>query len=138
MRWTAWCCTCPSSSCDVQRTCGWNLKDRLMWLALEDFEAPEVDELARAKVAGRALVVAYHAGCLRALDDRCPHMGVALSQMGQLSDGQIVCGWHGASIDVVTGRCETFADVQTYPIEIRSDGVYVHITDSALLPKENP
>lgn len=107
-----------------------------MWVRLEAFETPAAGELAGAKAAGRALVVADHGGCLHALDDRCPHMGVALSQMGQLSDGQIVCGWHGASIDVASGRCNTFADVQTYPVEVRSDGVYVCIDDQAIPPDQ--
>jgi nitrite reductase/ring-hydroxylating ferredoxin subunit len=109
-----------------------------MWVALTDFEAPEPGELTAVKLAGRRLVLAEHEGCLHALDDRCPHMGVALSQMGRLGDGQIVCAWHGASIDVRTGRCESFPDVQTYPVEVRGDGVYVRIEDQALPPDESP
>ncbi len=107
-----------------------------MWVPLEPFETPEPGEISRARAAGRVLAVANHDGCLRALDDRCPHMGVALSQMGRLSDGQVVCAWHGASIDVVTGRCEGFADVQAYPVEVRADGVYVHVDDQAMSPED--
>lgn len=109
-----------------------------MWVPLTDFEAPETGELTRVKVAGRTLVLAEHDGCLHALDDRCPHMGVALSQMGRLGDGQIVCAWHGASIDVRTGRCEGFPDVRTYPVEVRSEGVYVRIDEQPIPSVEGP
>lgn len=107
-----------------------------MWVVLNAFEVPAVGELASARAAGRALVVANHGGCLHALDDRCPHAGVALSQMGTLCEGQVVCGWHGASIDVATGRCEGFPDVQAYPVEVRSDGVYVRVDDQAMPPDD--
>lgn len=107
------------------------------------------DELApgsvrAARVAGvQILIVRTAAGEYRALRDRCPHYGVALS-LGRLreyvedagvgayrvvTDRYVIeCPWHGYEFDVDDGRCP--ADpmrmrVRAYPVTIEDGVVYV-------------
>ena len=94
-------------------------------------EAVDLEEL---KAAGRTLITSngtaialfYHDGEVRAVDNRCPHMGFPLSE-GSVDDGILTCHWHHARFELSCG--DTFDpwadDVQTYPVEIRDGTVYV-------------
>lgn len=73
---------------------------------------------------GKALVLARHGERYCALDDRCPHAGGPLSQ-GSLENGLLVCPWHGREYDLATGKCEGFQGVDTYPVDVRADGIFV-------------
>lgn len=68
-------------------------------------------------------------GEINALSSRCPHAGEDLSY-GWCKDGKLVCPVHRFSYNIHTGRgSEGQGDyIQTYPVEMRSDGVYVGIT----------
>ena len=64
-----------------------------------------------------------------AVNDKCPHNGASLS-MGRCSeDGAVVCPVHRYRFDLKTGRSKSGLGsyVQTYPIDIREDGVYLGI-----------
>src|SRR6056297_1017870 len=65
-------------------------------------------------------------GEVRAVDNRCPHMGFPLSD-GTVEEGILTCHWHHARFELSCG--DTFDpwadDVRTYPVEIRDGTVYV-------------
>ncbi|WP_267640969.1 Rieske (2Fe-2S) protein [Haloarchaeobius amylolyticus] len=75
---------------------------------------------------GHAIAVFYHEGEVRAVDNRCPHMGFPLAD-GTVDDGVLTCHWHHARFELSCG--DTFDpwadDVQTYPVEVRDGEVYV-------------
>ncbi|MFN8661514.1 MAG: Rieske 2Fe-2S domain-containing protein [Thermomicrobiales bacterium] len=57
----------------------------------------------------------------------CPHQGAPLG-MGQLSGTLVTCPGHGLRYDVVTGlKPGSDRGVQTYPLEVRDDGIFVDI-----------
>ncbi len=61
----------------------------------------------------------------------CPHQGAPLG-MGQLSGTLVTCPGHGLRYDVVTGlKPGSDRGVQTYPLEVRDDGIFVGIDVSA-------
>jgi nitrite reductase/ring-hydroxylating ferredoxin subunit len=63
---------------------------------------------------------------LYAVDNRCPHMGFPLHK-GSVADGILTCHWHHARFDLTSGGTfDPWADdVQTYPVVIQDDVVYV-------------
>lgn len=75
---------------------------------------------------GQAIALFHHDGTAYAVDNRCPHMGFPLSE-GTIEDGILTCHWHHARFELEEG--DTFDiwadDVQTYPVELRDDGVYL-------------
>jgi nitrite reductase/ring-hydroxylating ferredoxin subunit len=76
---------------------------------------------------GRAIALFHHEGEVRAVDNRCPHMGFPLSE-GSVEEGVLTCHWHHARFELSCG--DTFDpwadDVRTYPVEVRDGDVYVH------------
>ncbi|WP_312909621.1 Rieske (2Fe-2S) protein [Natronosalvus caseinilyticus] len=75
---------------------------------------------------GTAIALFYHEGEVRAVDNRCPHMGFPLAE-GTVDDGILTCHWHHARFELSCG--DTFDpwadDVRTYPTEVRDGTVYV-------------
>ena len=62
-----------------------------------------------------------------AYEDRCSHALYPLSR-GEIRDGKIVCGWHGAEFDCKTGavcRGPASIDLQQYDVLLRDGDVYV-------------
>jgi nitrite reductase/ring-hydroxylating ferredoxin subunit len=60
-------------------------------------------DLTTCRIDGTAVVVARIGDVVRAFEDRCPHLGVALSE-GRLEDGVLTCGGHHYEFDVASGR----------------------------------
>lgn len=60
-----------------------------------------------------------------AVDDKCPHAGANLGRGGWCEDEHIVCPIHRYKYDAKTGRGLQGDYVNTYPVETRSDGVYI-------------
>ena len=75
---------------------------------------------------GRAVALFHHDGRVFAVDNRCPHMGFPLVR-GSVEEGILTCHWHHARFELEAG--DTFDiwadDVQTFPVEVRDDGVYL-------------
>ncbi|AGB38013.1 Rieske 2Fe-2S domain-containing protein [Natronococcus occultus] len=104
-------------------------------MATDDFRTAvsleELREQGRAQVGvdGTPLALFYHEGEVRAVDNRCPHMGFPLSE-GTVDDGVLTCHWHHARFELACG--DTFDpwadDVQTYPVEVRDGDVRVNPT----------
>ena len=56
------------------------------------------------KVGERQVLLLLHEGQVRALDNRCPHMGYPLSK-GTLTNGVLRCHWHHWRFDLCSGGC---------------------------------
>ena len=97
----------------------------------------ELKESGRTSVSveGTPLAVFYHEGQVRAVDNRCPHMGFPLAE-GTVDDGVLTCHWHHARFELSCG--DTFDpwadDVATYPVEVRDGEVFVRPTPRRDVP----
>ncbi|MDQ3047684.1 MAG: Rieske 2Fe-2S domain-containing protein [Bacteroidota bacterium] len=62
-----------------------------------------------------------------AVNDKCPHNGASLGNGYCTKENSIVCPVHRYHFDLRTGRAKSgLGDfVETYPLEIREDGVFV-------------
>lgn len=93
-----------------------------------------IGSLDDLKAKGRVLVtsgpvpiaVFYHEGNVRAVDNRCPHMGFPLHR-GTIQDGLLTCHWHHARFDLASGcTFDLWADdVMTYPVKIQEGQIYL-------------
>ena len=64
-----------------------------------------------------------------AVQDKCPHNGASLSKGFCSKQNEIVCPLHRYSFDLKSGKATSgsgFA-LKTYPIEIKSNGVFIGI-----------
>ncbi|WP_254531116.1 Rieske (2Fe-2S) protein [Natrinema gelatinilyticum] len=88
-------------------------------------------------VDGASIALFHHDDTVRAVDNRCPHMGFPLSE-GSVKDGVLTCHWHHARFELSCG--DTFDpwadDVRTYPTEVRDGTVYVNPNPSRELPPD--
>ncbi|MEF8913546.1 Rieske (2Fe-2S) protein [Natronomonas sp.] len=75
---------------------------------------------------GQAIALFFHEEEVYAVDNRCPHMGFPLTR-GTVDEGILTCHWHHARFELEKG--DTFDpwadDVQTFPVDIRDDQVYL-------------
>jgi nitrite reductase/ring-hydroxylating ferredoxin subunit len=88
----------------------------------------ELEAKGRMVLRGRhrPVLVVCDQGRVRALDNRCPHMGFPLDR-GTVEDGILTCHWHHARFDLASGcTFDLWADdVPTCPVEVHADGVWV-------------
>ncbi|MEO2005182.1 MAG: Rieske (2Fe-2S) protein [Candidatus Poribacteria bacterium] len=79
-----------------------------------------------ATAGGRAIALLKSEGRIRAIDNRCPHMGYPMSE-GTLTNGIVICDWHNARFDAASGcTFDPWADdVPVLPVDIRDGEVYV-------------
>ncbi|WP_160134586.1 Rieske (2Fe-2S) protein [Halococcus salsus] len=91
--------------------------------SLPDLEA-EGQQVVNA--GGQPVALFHHEGEVYAVDNRCPHMGFPLTR-GTIDEGILTCHWHHARFELEAGDTfDLFADdLQTFPTEIRDDGVYL-------------
>ncbi len=55
------------------------------------------------KAEGVRLVIIKDGAAVRALENRCPHIGVPLGR-GKIENGEIVCPFHGSRFNIATGE----------------------------------
>ncbi len=91
-----------------------------------------IDELEEAgslvvRPGDRSIAIFEDEDEIFAVDNRCPHMGFPLTE-GTVDDGILTCHWHHARFELSCGDTfDPFADdVQTYPVEVHDDTIYVH------------
>lgn len=87
----------------------------------------------RAVVAGelQILLIRNSAGVVSALEDRCSHADVRLSE-GILEGEAVECPAHGAKFDVHSGRAlcmPAIKAVKTFPVRTEADTVIVTVPD---------
>jgi nitrite reductase/ring-hydroxylating ferredoxin subunit len=102
----------------------------------------KVADLAELRVAGRlvvsadghTLVLFADGDNVRAVDNRCPHMGFPLHR-GSIADGILTCHWHHARFDLCSGGTfdQWADDVRVFPVEVREGSVFVDVS-----PPEDP
>ncbi len=100
-------------------------------------KAAEADELQEGRVksvnAGhRGVCLTRFQGCYAALTNKCPHQGGPLGE-GSIEKGWLRCPWHGWDFHPLTGQSPEGLDdgLETFPVEVRSDGVYVGVRPEA-------
>ena len=92
------------------------------------------------RLDGTTVAIFKVGGRLRAIQDRCPHMGASLAD-GRVKGGQVVCHWHDWCFDLVTGhgdrRSKRWLRAQVYEVKVEGDDVYVLQPDEPESDEEN-
>ena len=81
-------------------------------------------------VEGRRLCVCEFEGQIYILSDICPHQGYRLSRAGCLVNGQLICGLHGSTFDLATGRSCRPPAIDALPVfqaHLKGDEVWVNL-----------
>lgn len=88
------------------------------------------DFIIKVKAGGKTLCLIRNQGKLVATQIRCPHAGGDLSQ-GWCKNGKLICAIHRYEYDLSTGKGSPGQGdyINTYPVEVRDDGIYVGIKD---------
>lgn len=78
-------------------------------------------------VGKKKICLAHTSEGFFAVNDKCPHNGASLGNGFCTAEGSVVCPVHRYHFDLKSGRAKSgLGDVvETYPIEIRDDGVYI-------------
>lgn len=86
-----------------------------------------VGKVTTVNVGRKKICLAHTADGFFAVNDKCPHNGASLGNGYCTAEGSVVCPVHRYHFDLRTGRAKSgLGDfVQTYPIEVRDDGVYI-------------
>lgn len=102
----------------------------MKWIKL-DIELPENDFITMIKVEGKKLCLVKHQDKVHILQHSCPHAGGILSG-GWCKNGNIVCPIHRYEYDLETGKGAAGQNdyIDVYPIEERTDGIYVGLKES--------
>ena len=81
---------------------------------------------AGSKVVKGGIAVFYHEGQVRAIDNRCPHLGFPL-HLGSVCNGLLTCHWHHARFDICSGgTLDPWADdVPAYDVKVENEDVWV-------------
>ncbi len=99
------------------------------WVKVADLGACPPGNLLEIEAGQERLVLANVDGDLYALQNRCSHEDLPLSD-GDLVGDRLECLYHGASFDVCTGRAmalPAIRPVETYTVELRGQEIYVQI-----------
>ena len=80
------------------------------------------------QVAGKRIGLANVSGKFCAFNNICVHQGGPLGE-GDLVGQVVICPWHSWEYDVTTGKLvgNSEVGVETYPVEVRDDEVFVDI-----------
>lgn len=88
------------------------------------------DFIKLVTVSGKKLCIVKEGQRIFAVQNKCPHAGADLSQ-GWCDKGNLVCPYHRHEFNLETGRGAPGQGdyINTYPVEIREEGVYVGIKE---------
>ena len=96
------------------------LVDSIRWRTIRDARLASLEEggLLRVMLGKQPILFVRHEGTLRAMYDRCPHQGRALSG-GWVDKGHVVCPFHRFHFDPATGACRggLTVNVETFPVQ---------------------
>jgi 3-phenylpropionate/trans-cinnamate dioxygenase ferredoxin subunit len=99
------------------------------WMKVAGLDQCPPGTLLSVQAGDEALVLANVEGDLYALQDRCSHEDLPLSD-GELDGDRLECLYHGATFDVCTGNAMALPavrPVETYAVEVRGPDIYVQI-----------
>lgn len=93
-------------------------------------QIPSDNSITKITAAGRKICIIRWEGKFYATQAYCPHAGADLSG-GWCGEGKLICPYHRYSYDLKTGRgSEGQGDyLNTYPIEIRKEGLFVAVPE---------
>ena len=60
-------------------------------------------EVHVASASGRSIALTRVQGTVQAFENKCPHLGLALSR-GKIEGTSTTCPWHGSRYDMCTGK----------------------------------
>lgn len=113
-------------------------KKKISWFRLFDSSeaaqnAIPLGEVRTFDVGRKKVCIAHNKDGFFAVNDRCPHNGASLGNGYCTDQGSVVCPVHRYHFDLRTGRAKSgLGDfVQTYPLEIRIDGVFIGFEEYA-------
>jgi len=102
--------------------------------------AGTLEELKQAgsKVVKGGIAVFYHEDQVRAIDNRCPHLGFPL-HLGSVCNGMLTCHWHHARFDICSGgTLDPWADdVPAYDVKVENEEVWVSTKPRNVRDSEN-
>ena len=93
-------------------------------------ELPEVGALQVVVDGDAYAIVRDEAGNVHAVEDRCTHAEVSLSE-GEVEDCSIECWLHGSRFDLRTGQpleLPAITPVRVYAVTVEGDDVLVDLT----------
>jgi pyruvate oxidase len=98
------------------------------WHKVADLDELPKDRVRTVVADGKWICLTHVDGRYGALDNHCPHQGGPLGE-GTIENGLLRCPWHGWDYCPLTGASPAGFDerVQSYPVEVRDDGIYVGI-----------
>ncbi len=99
------------------------------WVKVADLSECPPGTLLDVEAERESIVLANIDGDLYALENRCSHQDLPLSD-GELDGDRLECLYHGARFDVCTGRAvglPAIKPVETYVVELRGQEIYVQI-----------
>ncbi|MBI1869432.1 non-heme iron oxygenase ferredoxin subunit [Candidatus Gottesmanbacteria bacterium] len=82
------------------------------------------------EVNGKRIAIANVDGDFFAIDDTCTHEQCSLGGEGVLDGTTVVCGCHGASFDVTSGKVLSLpapTDVASYEVKVEGEDIMVRI-----------
>lgn len=108
----------------------------LTWVKVLENTDQLLDERVMTVTAGhKSFCLTHHEGKFGCLDNKCPHQGGPLGE-GSIENGLLRCPWHGWDYDPISGKAPGFDDgVESFPVEIREDGVYIQLEEEAPQPR---
>ena len=99
------------------------------WVKVADLSECQPGDLLDAEAGQERIVLANVDGDIYALQNRCSHQDLPLSD-GELDGDRLECLYHGARFDVSTGKAvglPAIKPVETYDVQIRGQEIYVQI-----------
>ncbi|MEN0056076.1 MAG: Rieske (2Fe-2S) protein [Mucilaginibacter sp.] len=100
----------------------------MKWYKIPGIQITGKPFIAKVKVGRKNICLIGYEERIYALSSVCPHAGADLSE-GLCVKGKIVCPYHRYTYDVKTGKGGAGQNdfVETYPVEIRGNEIYVGI-----------
>jgi 3-phenylpropionate/trans-cinnamate dioxygenase ferredoxin subunit len=96
------------------------------WVKIAEVDDVPIGAGRAFAIEGSSIAVFNVDGKLYAIDDSCPHQGSSLAT-GRLDGCIVTCRSHGMKINVTGGKEQPGVglNAQSFPLELRADGVYV-------------
>ncbi len=100
---------------------------QMRWIRLCGSEIQQENDFIRAvRVEGKRICLVKSGDQLFACQSKCPHAGADLS-LGWCKNGKLICPFHRYEYDLQSGKGAPGQGdyIETYPLEIRTNGIYI-------------